>query len=208
MNHFLFTVALATAAQMPLPLPPSGPIIIPLHAGLNNQPSQCRLTSLQDGVKFDLNADDTAEQTAWTAADSGLAFLALDRNGDGVINNGSELFGSHTLPGVNNGFIALSRMGYGGGNLIDYAAPLYEKLLLWEDRNHNGISEPTELSPFSERYTGISGGFVVMEWQDKLGNPFRYRSVVEVRTAPGPNIPANGAEQGTRLRDVYAITFQ
>ena len=71
-----------------------------------------RLTSASDGVKFDLDADAVKlEQIAWTAIDSDDVFLVLDRNSNGRIDNGKELFGNLTEQAPShhpNGFLALA----------------------------------------------------------------------------------------------------
>jgi hypothetical protein len=74
---------------------------------------------------FDIDADGTSDQIAFVGPGSG--FLALDRNGDGEINDGSELFG----PESGNGFADLSKYDADGNNWIDESDSIYDRLRIW-----------------------------------------------------------------------------
>ena len=130
------------------------PIIISLDNG------SLQLTSAQDGVLFDLTADGVRAQTAWTQGEADDAFLVLDRNENGTIDNGSELFGDATPqpirdPSQRNGFEALAVFddSLSGGNedgFLDENDAIFGELQLWIDTNHNGISEVEELQSMSD----------------------------------------------------------
>ena len=69
---------------------PSSPIIV------DSFRNGYSLTSVSDGVWFDLDADGVPELVSWTQRDSDDEFLVMDRNGNGRIDDGSEMFGNHT----------------------------------------------------------------------------------------------------------------
>jgi len=156
---------------------PNSPILI--SPGDNHY----ELSSATDGVQFDLDMDGVPELTAWTAAGSDEAFLVLDRNGNGQIDDYREVFGNHTpqFPSDEpNGWRALAVWddSLNGGNedgLIDAADDIFYSLQLWVDRNHNGFSEPDELSDLTE--AGIAYldlDFKKSERKDAFGNTFRF----------------------------------
>ena len=170
------------------------------------------LTDAQHGVNFDLDGDGFPEQVSWTAANSDVAFLFLDRNGDGRVNNGIELFGDVTpqLPPppdiLPNGFNALAmydRPGYFGGNgdgVIDSRDAVFSQLRLWQDRNHNGITDPDELHTLPELgIESISLDYRESPRRDRYGNEFRYRAKVYGK---------NHTDLGRWAYDVFLVPAQ
>jgi len=153
------------------------------------------LTSAQNGVKFDFFATGKLVQMSWTAKGWNGGFLALDRNGNGKIDNGTELFGNVTSQPSppagkqRNGFVALAVFdqpanGGNGDGVIDQHDSIYSKLVVWVDTNHNGISEPGELIPLKQAgIQSISLKYDKSPWTDVYGNKFRYRASM-VRSAP------------------------
>ncbi|MBI5815847.1 MAG: hypothetical protein HZB29_09590 [Nitrospinae bacterium] len=85
-----------------------------------------RTTGVEGGAQFDINADGVMDRTSY--ATGGTAFLAMDKNGDGTINNGSELFGDQN--GAANGFEELARYDQNGDGWIDPKDQVYSSLRL------------------------------------------------------------------------------
>jgi hypothetical protein len=102
-------------------------------------------------VLFDYDGDGVKTGTGWIKGDDG--FVVLDRNGNGTIDNGGELFGDQTLVnGVKavDGFAALSAEDTNHNGKFDAGDTNFTKVRIWQDTNSDGISQAGELHTLSE----------------------------------------------------------
>ena len=124
--------------------------ITPIVLDLNGDGIQT--TTMQNGVTFDINNDGKVDQTAWATRGDGL--LVRDVNKDGSINNGSELFGSSTklANGTTavDGYQAMKALDSNNDGLLTSMDAQFGELMVWVDKNGNGVSNPGELFSLSD----------------------------------------------------------
>jgi hypothetical protein len=170
---------------------------------INFENGDYRLTGKNAPVLFDIRGDGHPLLMGWTAAGADEAFLWLDRNHNGRVTSGAELFGNFT-PLQNghlakNGFEALAEFDANHDGVIDDHDPIWPRLQLWRDLNHNGISEPSEISQIDA--SGVTAIDLHDHWtgrHDQWGNDFRYESLISI---------SNRSGHGGRKQPVYDIFF-
>ncbi len=166
------------------------------------------LTSAANGVLFDLTATGHPIQIGWTAPGSTNGWLALDRNHNGTIDNGKELFGNYTAQAPcsdPNGFLALAvfdqpASGGNGDGVIDKLDSIWPQLLVWIDANHDGVSQSGELHNLDALgIHSISLQYSKSPFTDVYGNQFRYKGMINVE-------PGQGGTVNHTIYDVFLVT--
>jgi Ca2+-binding RTX toxin-like protein len=132
--------------------------------------------SVQNGVHFDLDNNGFLEKSGWVKSDDGL--LVLDRDGNGKIDAGKELFGDQTVlkngSVAESGFQALAEFDDNKDGKIDSNDSKYSELKVWRDLNQDGQSSQREL--FSLQELGIKSISLTnssVNTQDSSGNIMR-----------------------------------
>lgn len=138
------------------------------------------------GVSFDVNADGYPELVQWVRPGGDEAFIALDRNRNGVVDDGSELFGVGTplFEGGNaaNGFVGLAQydqplLGGNDDGMISREDAIWPELSLWLDSNADGVSTANEMrSPASLGLKSFGTIPKVRRYIDAAGNSLPYWS--------------------------------
>jgi Ca2+-binding EF-hand superfamily protein len=170
---------------------------------INFEEGDYRLTGANAPVRFPMDPRAGPELMGWTAAGTDEAFLWLDRNHNGKVTSGAELFGNFTPlrngQMAKNGFEALREFDDNHDGVIDKRDAIWTSLMLWRDLNHDGISESWEIAPLE------GSGVIAIRLddhqsgrRDAWGNAFRYESVVMMKNRSG---------HGVRNRPVYDIFF-
>ncbi|ALU42869.1 calcium-binding protein [Pseudoalteromonas rubra] len=137
--------------RKPKPPPPPPPVNKdPLALDLDGDGIETK--SLENGVHFDLDNSGFAERVSWLAPDDG--FLFLDRNQDGIVNGGGELFGTETRLAdgtlARDGYEALAEFDSNGDGIINAEDERFAELKVWQDLNSDGVSDEGELFSLAE----------------------------------------------------------
>jgi hypothetical protein len=152
-----------------------------------------RLTSAVNGPLFDLSGFGGIEgfepvrRIGWTTANTDDGWLVLDRNGNGAIDNGMELFGTATPQRgpERNGFLALAQYDQPlkGGNrdgVINSQDAVFASMRIWIDSNQDGVSAASELFTLgSLDIRGLEFDYKESKKIDEFGNEFKYRAKVK-----------------------------
>ncbi|MBD1401914.1 calcium-binding protein, partial [Pelobacter sp. M08fum] len=145
----------------------ASPIILDLDGnGINT-------VGFDAGVQFDHDGNGFAQLTGWVGANDGL--LVWDRNGNGVIDSGQEMFGDNTVlvNGLSavNGFAALAEHDSNGDGVIDANDAIWPELKVWRDQSQDGLTDEGELVTLDELgIMSISLSYTNSTYVDEHGN--------------------------------------
>ena len=171
----LTTTVLASAWSLPGQATGCSPLLVDL---LGNG---FQLGSKIESVYFDILGSGSPRNMQWVDQDTDDAFLHIDLNENGKVDDGSELFGVGTdlldsAGKAGNGYLALSQYdevvnGGNGDGVISALDSVWHRLSLWNDSNADGISQPDELSDLAtSKIADIDLNVKVNRRKDGAGN--------------------------------------
>lgn len=148
------------------------------------------------GVYFDVNADGIRDHVQWVRRGGDEGFLAVDRTGNGLIDDGSELFGVGTpmeLEGCKavNGFVGLAQydarqLGGNDDGFITASDAIWPQLRVWLDINADGVSTAPEMRTLqSLGITALQTIPKIRKYIDAAGNVIPYWAWAMQRARPG-----------------------
>ena len=152
-------------------------------------------------TRFDLDADGHLDRVGWIDGKQG-GFLAIDLNGNGIVDDGSELFGEASLmpngTRAKNGYLALAQYDTNKDKHIDSKDKVFSKLFVWFDYNQDGISQKDEMKSLAEtKVSKISLKYDELPADRQLnnGNMIKYKA-----TFWGPD---KCGEKGCNSYDIF-----
>jgi Ca2+-binding RTX toxin-like protein len=164
--------------------PPSGttqafrPVVLDLNGdGIHKTSKE------QSGVGFDVDDSGFLKGTAWIGNDD--AFLALDRNYNGHVDSGKELFSNGTVSLDKRGLAGMSWVDSNYDGRLNAADPVFNELRLWRDANQDGAVDAGEQTTLAQN--GVTSLNFEMGTFDQNG---------EVKQMTSPNLEAD--TEGTR----------
>lgn len=165
---------------------PCSPLVLDL-----DQDGYILTTGVSEPVRFDIDGDGSKNTITWTFWESNEGILWLDLNDNGAADNGHELFGNATLlqsgERARHGFEALAQYDafeHGGNEdgIVSSSDKIWESLRLWTDSNHDGRSQPKEISRLDTYgIVGIGLDFLKSDFIDGAGNGRFLQGIFMVR---------------------------
>ncbi|MPZ17291.1 MAG: hypothetical protein GEV06_05185 [Luteitalea sp.] len=146
------------------------------------------MSNLEEGVLFDIASRGTMDRISWPV-NADHAWLAMDRNGNGVIDDGSELFGNTRALASGawpkHGYELLAELDANGDGKIDASDPEFGSLRLWRDAARDGVCDSSELHSLpSVGIASISLDYRGPQRTDRWGNKVLFRSMVSALARP------------------------
>lgn len=151
------------------------------------------------GVYFDVNADGVRDHVQWVRPGGDEGFLALDRSGNGLVDDGSELFGVGTplafeARNAPNGFVGLAQydaleLGGNDDGLITAEDAIWPQLRVWLDLNADGVATVEEMRTLrSYGITALETIPRMRRYFDAAGNLIPYWAWALQRPRPGRSV--------------------